>query len=120
VLDLLGPGASDDDALPTASAAAVRGRRHRTQGDLGPDRVGPVLAPATGWPASTASRSRRAARRPASCTSGCPPTEPAAVAAVVQALRARRRPFDGTVTVLTAPQAVRALVDLWGPVPGWT
>ena len=44
--------------------------------------------------------------------------EPETVAAVVQALRAATALFDGTVTVLTAPQEVRDLVDLWGPVPG--
>jgi glycolate oxidase FAD binding subunit len=46
------------------------------------------------------------------------PTDPAAAAAVVVGLRAAASPYDGTVTVLTAPAAVRDLVDLWGPVPG--
>jgi glycolate oxidase FAD binding subunit len=42
----------------------------------------------------------------------------AAVAALVERLRVATAPYDGTVTVLTAPAAVRAAVDPWGPVPG--
>ena len=45
-------------------------------------------------------------------------TDPAAVATVVVGLRAAASPYDGTVTVLTAPGEVRDQVDLWGPVPG--
>jgi glycolate oxidase FAD binding subunit len=45
-------------------------------------------------------------------------TDPATVAAVVGGLRAAASPYDGTVTVLTAPGDVRDQVDLWGPVPG--
>jgi glycolate oxidase FAD binding subunit len=45
-------------------------------------------------------------------------TDPEAVAAVVVGLRAAASPYDGTVTVLTAPPEVRAQVDPWGPVPG--
>jgi glycolate oxidase FAD binding subunit len=44
--------------------------------------------------------------------------DPAAVAALVDGLRAAAAPYDGTVTVLTAPAEVRAAVDPWGPVPG--
>jgi glycolate oxidase FAD binding subunit len=33
-------------------------------------------------------------------------------------LRAVAARYGGTATVLTAPPEVRALVDLWGPVPG--
>jgi glycolate oxidase FAD binding subunit len=44
--------------------------------------------------------------------------DPAAIAAVVEGLRAATTAYDGTVTVLTAPAAVRAAVDAWGPVPG--
>jgi glycolate oxidase FAD binding subunit len=47
-----------------------------------------------------------------------PDADPAAIAALVDGLRAAAAPFGGSVTVLTAPAAVRALVDLWGPVPG--
>jgi glycolate oxidase FAD binding subunit len=42
----------------------------------------------------------------------------AAVATLVEGLRAAAAPYDGTVTVLTAPAAVRDAVDVWGPVPG--
>ncbi len=42
----------------------------------------------------------------------------AAVAPLVEGLRAATASYDGTVTVLTAPAAVRAAVDPWGPVPG--
>jgi glycolate oxidase FAD binding subunit len=45
-------------------------------------------------------------------------TDPAVAAAVVVGLRAAAAPYDGTVTVLTAPGEVRDQVDLWGPVPG--
>ena len=52
---------------------------------------------------------------------GLPPgAEPAAAAAVVEALRAAATAHDGTVTVLTAPPDVRDRVDVWGPVPGLT
>lgn len=45
--------------------------------------------------------------------------DPAAVAAVVQDLRAAApSPRDGTVTVLRAPRDVREVVDAWGPVGG--
>jgi glycolate oxidase FAD binding subunit len=44
--------------------------------------------------------------------------DPVAVAALVAGLRGAAAPYDGTVTVLTAPAAVRAAVDPWGPVPG--
>ena len=45
--------------------------------------------------------------------------DPAAVAAVVDDLRhAVPSQGDGTVTVLRAPEPVRAAVDAWGPVPG--
>jgi glycolate oxidase FAD binding subunit len=40
------------------------------------------------------------------------------VATLVEGLRAAAAPYDGTVTVLTAPAAVRDAVDVWGPVPG--
>ncbi len=45
-------------------------------------------------------------------------TDPAAAAAVVVGLRAAAAPYDGTVSVLTAPAEVRDKVDVWGPVPG--
>ena len=47
-----------------------------------------------------------------------PDADPAGVATVVDGLRAAAAPYGGTATVLTAPPAVRAVVDLWGPVPG--
>jgi glycolate oxidase FAD binding subunit len=40
------------------------------------------------------------------------------VAAAVDRLRATAAGSGGSVTVLTAPPAVRDLVDVWGPVPG--
>ena len=45
-------------------------------------------------------------------------TDPAAVSAVVDELRGLCAPYGGSVTVVTAPAAVRERVDLWGPVPG--
>ena len=47
-----------------------------------------------------------------------PGADPVAVATVVERLRAVAAPYDGTVTVLTAPAPVREQVDLWGAVPG--
>jgi glycolate oxidase FAD binding subunit len=38
--------------------------------------------------------------------------------AVVTDLRAACRAWAGTVVVVRAPEAVRAAVDSWGPVPG--
>ena len=50
---------------------------------------------------------------------GLPPeAQPASVATFVSGLRAAAPAFAGSVVVLTAPAAVRAVVDLWGPVPG--
>ena len=46
--------------------------------------------------------------------------EPDAVAAVVRALRAATAPFDGTVTVLTAPPAVRDRSTCGVRCPGWS
>jgi glycolate oxidase FAD binding subunit len=37
---------------------------------------------------------------------------------MVSALRAAAAAYGGTVVVLTAPPAVRAAVDVWGPVSG--
>ncbi len=45
-------------------------------------------------------------------------TAPADAAAVVADLRAAAPTYGGTVVVLTAPAAVRDVVDLWGPVAG--
>lgn len=45
-------------------------------------------------------------------------TVPGEVAVVVGELREVAARFDGTVTVLTAPPAVRERVDVWGPIPG--
>lgn len=44
-------------------------------------------------------------------------TDPGAVARLVSALRAGAPAYGGSVVVLTAPPPVRAVVDLWGPVP---
>jgi glycolate oxidase FAD binding subunit len=44
--------------------------------------------------------------------------DPAGVATAVSALRADAAAYGGTVVVLTAPPAVRAGVDVWGPVNG--
>jgi glycolate oxidase FAD binding subunit len=50
---------------------------------------------------------------------GLPATARAnAVADAVERLRATASRSGGTVTVLTAPAAVRGAVDVWGPVPG--
>jgi glycolate oxidase FAD binding subunit len=45
-------------------------------------------------------------------------TSAADVAIVVSGLRAAAAPYDGTVTVLTAPVSARDGLDTWGPVPG--
>jgi glycolate oxidase FAD binding subunit len=44
--------------------------------------------------------------------------DPAGVATAVSVLRANAATYGGTVVVLTAPPAVRAGVDVWGPVSG--
>ena len=44
--------------------------------------------------------------------------EPAAVAAVVERLRAASAGWQGDVVVLDAPAAARDVLDLWGPVRG--
>ncbi|MGF1648783.1 MAG: FAD-binding oxidoreductase [Kineosporiaceae bacterium] len=45
-------------------------------------------------------------------------TDPAATAAAVAALRATAVRLGGSLVVLDAPAAVKAAVDVWGPVPG--
>jgi glycolate oxidase FAD binding subunit len=45
-------------------------------------------------------------------------TDPAAVADGVTALRATAARLGGSLVVLDAPAAVKAAVDVWGPVPG--
>ncbi|MCA2214346.1 FAD-binding oxidoreductase [Jidongwangia harbinensis] len=49
---------------------------------------------------------------------GLPADPPGDVATVVERLRAAAVRAEGHVVVLTAPPAVRQLVDLWGPVGG--
>jgi glycolate oxidase FAD binding subunit len=46
-----------------------------------------------------------------------PEAEPPVVARCVEQLRERAAEWGGDVVVLRAPQAVRAAVDSWGPVP---
>jgi glycolate oxidase FAD binding subunit len=120
VLDLLGQGASDDDALPDGF-----GRLPFEAGGTGLKvttaltGVGPVLAACHrlagehGVPVTA-----RGSAAGVLHVGLAADAQPEAVAAAVQALRLATAPFEGTVTVLTAPQGVRALVDLWGPVPG--
>jgi glycolate oxidase FAD binding subunit len=120
VLDLLGPGASDDDVLPDGF-----GRLPFGPGDTGLKAttaltgVGPVVAAchqlATEHRVAVTARGSAAGVLHVGMAAAAGPE---AVAAVVQALRAVTARFDGTVTVLTAPPPVRDLVDLWGPVPG--
>jgi glycolate oxidase FAD binding subunit len=43
---------------------------------------------------------------------------PEAAAAVVGDLRAAATTYAGSVVVLTAPAAIREVLDVWGPVPG--
>jgi glycolate oxidase FAD binding subunit len=45
-------------------------------------------------------------------------TDPGRVAAAVEDLRAAARTCAGSVVVLTAPEPVREVLDMWGPVPG--
>jgi glycolate oxidase FAD binding subunit len=45
-------------------------------------------------------------------------TDPAAAAAAVAGLRATAARLGGSLVVLDAPAAVKAAVDVWGPVPG--
>lgn len=47
-------------------------------------------------------------------------TDPAAIAAVVERLRAGSAGWQGDVVVLDAPPAVRDAVDMWGPARGLT
>ena len=95
-------GSPTDEELAalTVVVAALAQRRQRLAGEHG------VMVTARGSAAGVLHVGLAAA------------AEPEAVAAVVQALRSATAPFDGTITVLTAPPGVRALVDLWGPVPG--
>ena len=120
VLDLFGPGAGDDDALPDGF-----GQLPFEPGGTGLKvttaltGVGPVLAAChrlAGEHGVTITARGSAA---GVLHVGLPAdAEPEGVSAVVHTLRAAAAPFDGTVTVLTAPPGVRDLVDLWGPVPG--
>jgi glycolate oxidase FAD binding subunit len=120
LLDLLGPGASDGDAVPEdygrlPFAAGGTGLKLTTA----LTGVGPVLAACHQLAGEHGVTSTGRGSAAGVLHAGLPADADArAVAAVVQGLRAVTARFDGTVTVLTAPPAVRDLVDLWGPVPG--
>jgi glycolate oxidase FAD binding subunit len=120
VADLLGPSAEQADDLPadvgvlpfTADGTGIKVTSSLTG-------VGPVLAAAHALAGEHGVEVAVTASAAGVLHAGAgPDADPAAVAAVVDGLRAGAAPFGGTATVLTAPAGVRALVDLWGPVPG--
>jgi glycolate oxidase FAD binding subunit len=71
---------------------------------------------------ATASLSRPAAVRGSAGVgvlhAGLPADDPDGVAAAVSDLRSRSREWGGDVVVLDAPPAVKAALDVWGPVRG--
>ncbi len=120
VLALLGTGASECDDLPSGFGAypfATDGTGLKLTTSL--TGVGPLLAAARDAAASAQLPLHLRGSAAGVLYGGVPAdSEPAAVARLVEALRAAAAPHDGGVTVLTAPADVRAAVDLWGPVPG--
>jgi glycolate dehydrogenase FAD-binding subunit len=120
VAGFLGPGAELAEDLPdglvvlpfTADGTGIKVTSSLTG-------VGPVLAAAHAMAAEHGVDVAVTASAAGVLHAGAgPDADPVALAAVVEGLRAAAAPFGGTATVLTAPPAVRALVDLWGPVPG--
>ncbi len=120
VVRLLGRGATTHDELPagfTALPFTAGGTGIKVTASL--TGVGPVLAAAHSLAAEHGVDVdvRGSAAGVLHAGTG-PAADPAAVARLVEGLRAAAALFDGSLTVLTAPPAVRDVVDLWGPVPG--
>ncbi len=122
VLDLLGPGASDGDALPDGFGqlpfeAGGTGLKVTTA----LTGVGPVLAAchrlAGEHGVTIATRGSAAGVLHVGLTADA---KPEAVAAVVQALRAATAPHDGTVTVLTAPPRCATWSTCGDRCPAWS
>lgn len=117
---LLGRGAAVGDAVP-AGFAALPGRPGGTllKATCSLSGLGDVLDTAHRLAAE-----RAVALDVRGCAAGVlhgaapAGSDPVAVAGLVDGLRAAAARTGGTVTVLTAPEAVRARVDVWGPVPG--
>ncbi len=120
LLALLGPGAAAHDDPPPGLGAlpfAAGGTGLKVTTSL--TGVGPVLAAAHRLADEHGLDVRAAGSAAGVLHAGlAADADPEAVAALVEGLRRAAAPYDGTVTVLTAPAAVRAAVDLWGPVPG--
>ncbi len=120
VVRLLGRGATIHDELPagfTALPFTPGGTGIKVTASL--TGVGPVLAAAhsLGAQHGVDVDVRGSAAGVLHAGTG-PAADPAAVARLVDRLRAAAALFGGSVTVLTAPADVRDVVDLWGPVPG--
>jgi glycolate oxidase FAD binding subunit len=120
VAELLGAGAKRAEELPagvgvlpfTADGTGIKVTASLTG-------VGPVLAAAHALAAEHGVELAVTASAAGVLHAGAGADgDPAAIAAVVDGLRAAAAPYGGTAAVLTAPPAVRARVDLWGPVPG--
>lgn len=119
-LALLGDGATDSDELPEGFGTYpfdLGGTGLKLTSSL--SGVGPVLTAACEEAAAHAAPLRVRGSAAGVLYAGLPAgIEPGTVAAVVEALRGAVTAYDGSVTVLTAPADVRAVVDVWGPVPG--
>jgi glycolate oxidase FAD binding subunit len=120
VAGLLGPGAELTEDPPgglgvlpfTADGTGIKVTSSLTG-------VGPVLAAAHAMAAEHGVDVAVTASAAGVLHAGAgPDADPVALAEMVDGLRAAAAPYGGTATVLTAPPSVRALVDLWGPVPG--
>jgi len=118
--ELLGDGATDSDELPESFRSYPfdpDGTGLKLTSSL--TGVGPVLTAAR--EAATAHDVALHVRGSAAGVlyAGLPRgVEPGTVAAVVETMRRTVTAYDGSVTVLSAPPDVRAVVDVWGPVPG--
>lgn len=119
-LALLGDGATDSDGLPPGFGTypfEVGDTGFKLTSSL--TGVGPVLAAARETAAAHDAPLRVRGSAAGALYAGLPAgSEPRTVAAVVAALRAAVAAYDGSLTVLTAPAAVREMVDVWGPIPG--
>jgi glycolate oxidase FAD binding subunit len=120
VLALLGADAASTDTVPPAFGALpfdAGGTGLKVTSSL--TGIGPVLAPAHRLAHEHALPVTVGGSAAGVLHAGLPGgADPAGVATIVDGLRAAAAPYDGTVTVITAPPAVRAAVDPWGPVPG--
>jgi glycolate oxidase FAD binding subunit len=120
LLALLGAGATADDTVPEGLGAlpfTPGGTGLKITSSL--TGVGPALAAAHRTTGELGLELQAAGSAAGVLHAGLDAdADPAAVAALVEVLRVATATYDGTVTVLTAPAAVRDAVDPWGPVPG--